>query len=136
MLDQHACHAAREQCGRVGPRKRRRIVHRVPILHLHRAWNKHRNCAIGDAGNAFDPGACSRGVQSDGIVLRVTENGAILWQATALLRGEQDAAMFGVPAGYQIIDPAAVAESVGENMQPLDSVTGAPATAAPPAPPR
>jgi hypothetical protein len=31
-----------------------------------------------------------------------------------------------VPPGYQLIDPQQVAERVGENMEQLDSVTGAP----------
>lgn len=65
-------------------------------------------------------------ITDDGIVLRVTESGRTLWEATSLQRGEQDEALFGVPPGYQLIDPHAVAEQVGENMQQLDSVTGAP----------
>jgi hypothetical protein len=68
-------------------------------------------------------------ITDDGIVLRVTESGRILWQATSLQRGDQDDALFGVPPGYQLIDPHAVAEQVGQNMEQLDSVTGAPATA-------
>lgn len=68
-------------------------------------------------------------ITDDGIVLRVTESGRILWQATSLQRGDQDDALFGVPPGYQLIDPHAVAEQVGRNMEQLDSVTGAPATA-------
>lgn len=67
-------------------------------------------------------------ITEDGIVLRVRENDRVLWEATSLQRGEQDAALFGVPPGYQLIDPAAVAEQVGENMQQFDSVTGAPPT--------
>lgn len=65
-------------------------------------------------------------ITDDGIVLRVSENGRVLWEATSLERGEQDVALFGVPAGYQMIDPQRVAEQVGENLQQLDSVTGAP----------
>lgn len=74
-------------------------------------------------------------ITDDGIVLRVTESGRTLWEATSLQRGEQDAAMFGVPAGYQLIDPQAVADQVGQNMEQLDSVTGgAPAPQQTPAP--
>lgn len=75
-------------------------------------------------------------ITSDGIVLRVRENERVLWEAASLQRGEQDVALFGVPPGYQLIDPQAVAEQVGENLQQLDSVTGAtPAPATPqPAP--
>lgn len=67
-------------------------------------------------------------ITDDGIVLRVRENNQVLWQATSLQRGPQDAALFGVPQGYQLIDPQAVADQVGENLQQLDSVTGAPPT--------
>ncbi|MGE0740180.1 MAG: hypothetical protein AB7O98_02470 [Hyphomonadaceae bacterium] len=87
----------------------------------------------GEDGNEWAPReAPTPGVErvacitDDGIVLRVTESGRTLWEATSLQRGEQDAALFGVPPGYQLIDPQAVAEQVGENMQQLDSVTGAP----------
>ncbi|HRE43863.1 MAG TPA: hypothetical protein PKY87_07810, partial [Terricaulis sp.] len=65
-------------------------------------------------------------ITGDGIVLRVTQDGAPLWEASALQRGEQDPALFGVPPGYQVIDPQAVAEQVGENLENLGSVTGAP----------
>jgi hypothetical protein len=67
-------------------------------------------------------------ITEDGIVLRITENGRALWEATSLQRGQQDAALFGVPPGYQLIDPQRVAEEVGENMEQLDSVTGDGAT--------
>lgn len=67
-------------------------------------------------------------ITDDGIVLRVSESGRTLWEATSLQRGDQDAALFGVPPGYQLIDPQAVAEQVGQNMEQLDSVTGAPPT--------
>jgi hypothetical protein len=74
-------------------------------------------------------------ITEDGIVLRVTENETVLWEAVSLQRGEQDASLFGVPQGYQLIDPD-VADQVGENMQQLDSVTGAaPTTQQAPPPP-
>jgi hypothetical protein len=66
-------------------------------------------------------------ITQDGIVLRVRENERVLWEATSLQRGAQDAALFGVPPGYQLIDPQAAAAQVGQNMEQLDSVTGAPA---------
>ena len=83
-------------------------------------------------GTGVDRVAC---ITDDGIVLRVRENERVLWEATSLQRGEQDPAMFGLPAGYQVIDPQAAAEAVGESMEQLDSVTGAPqATTPAPAP--
>lgn len=87
----------------------------------------------GERGNEWTPReAPAPGVErtacitSDGIVLRVTESGRTLWEATSIQRGDQDDALFGVPPGYQLIDPQQVAERVGENMEQLDSVTGAP----------
>jgi len=64
-------------------------------------------------------------ITNDGIVLRVRENERVLWEATSVQRGTQDAALFGVPPGYQLIDPQAVADHVGENLEQLESVTGA-----------
>jgi hypothetical protein len=66
-------------------------------------------------------------ITEDGIVLRVTESGRTLWEATSLQRGPQEASLFGVPQGYALIDPQGAAEQIGENMEQLDSVTGAPA---------
>lgn len=74
-------------------------------------------------------------ITEDGIVLRVRENNGVLWEATSVQRGQQDAALFGVPPGYQLIDPQRVADEVGQNMQQLDSVTGAPQTQPPAATP-
>lgn len=86
----------------------------------------------GEDGHLWRPREESAGIErtacitDDGIVLRVTENERVLWEATSLERGDQEASLFGVPQGYQLIDPEAVAEQVGENMQQLDSVTGSP----------
>lgn len=90
-----------------------------------------RCSAAGEEGHEWRPRTGDVGVRtacitSDGIVLRVTQDGAPLWEASALQRGEQDPALFGVPPGYQVIDPQAVAEQVGENLENLGSVTGAP----------
>jgi hypothetical protein len=80
--------------------------------------------------NADSDVARSACITDDGIVLRITQDGATLWEATSVQRGEQDAALFGVPTGYQIIDPEAVADQVDDNIGELDSVAGeAPAPA-------
>jgi hypothetical protein len=89
------------------------------------------DCEVaGEEGNEWRPRDSDAGVErtacitDDGIVLRIRENDVVLWEATSLERGPQDANLFGVPAGYQMIDPDAVAEGVGERMDQLDSVTG------------
>lgn len=73
-------------------------------------------------------------ITDDGVVLRVRENQRVIWQATSLQRGHQDAALFGLPAGYQMIDPDAIAEGVGDRMENLNSVTGAQTPQTSPAP--
>lgn len=98
-------------------------------------------CTVaGEAGHKWTPKERSGGVSrvacitEDGIVLEIVEGQTALWQASRVERGEQDAALFGVPPGYQVIDPQAVAQSVGETMQDLNSVAGDPKTATTPAP--
>jgi len=94
-------------------------------------------CTVaGEDGQEWRPRTGDVGVRTacitqDGIVLRVTQDGAPLWEATALHRGDQDPALFGVPANYRVIDPQTMAEQVSESFDELDSVTGAP-----PAPPQ
>ena len=70
-------------------------------------------------------------ITADGIVLRVRENNRVLFEATNVQRGGQDAALFGVPAGYQTINPEAIAEGLGDRLDQLNSVTGAPQPQAP-----
>jgi hypothetical protein len=89
------------------------------------------DCEVaGEDGNEWQPRDGATGeertacITDDGIVLRIRENDVVLWEATSLQRGQQDAALFGIPPGYQMIDPEAVAEGVGERMEQLDSVTG------------
>ncbi len=65
-------------------------------------------------------------ITQDGIVLRVRENNRTLFEATNVQRGPQSANLFGIPQGYQVIDPAAVAERVGAVTDQLNSVTGTP----------
>lgn len=90
------------------------------------------NCRIaGERGHEWAPReppapgvertAC---ITEDGIVLRVRENDKVLFEATGVARGPQSASLFGVPPGYQMINPAAVAVGIGEQMNELNSVTG------------
>lgn len=102
------------------------------------------SCEVaGERGHEWTPREAPAGgvertacITEDGIVLRVRENALVLWEATSLQRGAQDATLFGVPAGYQLIDPQAVAQQVGENLEQLDSVTGAPPAQPTTTPPR
>jgi hypothetical protein len=79
-------------------------------------------------------------ITDDGIVLRIREGDAVLYEVTRLQRGAQDPSLFGVPAGYTLVDPTAVVESVGDAIGQLDSVQGGaqapvtPPTAGAPAP--
>lgn len=99
--------------------------------------------AANENGRVWRPRQGSSGAErtacitDDGIVVRLSEGDVVLFEATRVDRGSQDAALFGVPANYRIIDPAAVSAEVGDALNPLDSVTGAsPApSASSPAPP-
>ncbi|MFT3728786.1 MAG: hypothetical protein QM759_13260 [Terricaulis sp.] len=90
------------------------------------------SCTVaGQQGNEWQPKqAPAPGVErtacitSDGVVLRVRENNRTLFEATNVRRGQQSASLFGIPQGYQVIDPAAVAQRVGAATDQLNSVTG------------
>lgn len=43
-------------------------------------------------------------VTQDGIILRATTNGQTTWETTSISRGPQDAALFTMPAGVQVMD--------------------------------
>lgn len=96
------------------------------------------DCSVaGEDGDEWRPRDAAQGAEriacitDDGIVLSVREGDRVIFQATSLQRGPQDPSLFGVPAGYQLIDPQAVADQVGDSMEQLDSVTGAPGVNAP-----
>jgi hypothetical protein len=54
----------------------------------------------------------------------VQENGAALWQATKVERGAQSPGLFGIPAGYAIVDPKAVADTVSGTLNDISGVSG------------
>lgn len=66
-----------------------------------------------DQADGVEREAC---ITSDGIILQLTENDQVLWEATSLRRGPQDAALFGVPVGYRMIDPQTVASENESNV--------------------
>lgn len=43
-------------------------------------------------------------VTQDGIILRAATNGQTTWETTSISRGPQDAALFTLPAGVQVMD--------------------------------
>jgi hypothetical protein len=57
------------------------------------------------AARDIERSAC---IAPDGIVLRLRENHRTLFETTSLQRGRHNPALFGVPRGYQLINPDAV----------------------------
>jgi hypothetical protein len=53
-------------------------------------------------------------ITADGIVLQLTENDVVLFEATSLTRGAQAASLFEIPETYRIIDDAELAEAEDE----------------------
>jgi len=96
--------------------------------------------AAGEEGQEWRPRATEAGddrvacITSDGIVLRVRDGEHVIFEATQLERGPQDPALFTIPAGYQIVDPEAVVDQVGDTLDQLDSVNSATPTAPTPSP--
>jgi hypothetical protein len=92
-------------------------------------------CSVaGEKGHRWTPRERVEGtartacISEDGIVLEVMEGQTPIWRASQVTRGAQDPALFGVPAGYQVIDPQAVAQAVGDAMQDVGQVSGDPKT--------
>lgn len=89
-------------------------------------------CSVaGENGRYWTPRSSEAGqvprtacITDDGIVLEIQENGAALWQATKVERGALDSGLFGIPAGYAIIDPKAVADTVSDTLNKIGSVAG------------
>jgi len=74
-----------------------------------------RCIVAGERGREWEPRTQTAGVErsacitADGIVLRVEENGQALWEATSLQRTDQAPELFGVPAGYRMVEQRNVA---------------------------
>jgi hypothetical protein len=66
-----------------------------------------------------DATAC---ITDEGVVLRVTNGERVTFEATNVAIGPQDPALFGIPAGYQIVDPAAMIQQIEDTMEQLDAV--------------
>lgn len=47
-------------------------------------------------------------VTEDGIMLQAREGDRVTWETTSVVRGPQDAALFTVPEGVEVMDPAAM----------------------------
>jgi hypothetical protein len=93
-------------------------------------------CTVaGESGHAWTPKKVEAGqavrtacITDDGIVLQISEGATPLWQATKVDRGTQSANLFGIPPGYAIVDPKAVADTVSDTLNNLGSVAGEPKT--------
>jgi len=70
-------------------------------------------------------------ITGDGIVLKVRDADRVIFEASAVERGTQEATLFAVPAGYQVVDQEAVMAEVDETMEQLDSVASDDAAATP-----
>lgn len=53
-------------------------------------------------------------VTGDGVILRSTHNGAVVWETTKIERGPQDPALFAVPADYQVVDMNDLGAAIGQ----------------------
>jgi major membrane immunogen (membrane-anchored lipoprotein) len=64
-------------------------------------------------------------VTDDGIILRSKEGERTVWETTSVSRGPQDAALFTVPPGVQVLDTQALMQGLGAAMQGAASGDGA-----------
>jgi hypothetical protein len=85
--------------------------------------NGHEWRPVQDIAPGVKRTAC---ITNDGIVLRVRENARVLFEATNVQRGPQNAHLFGVPPSYRRINPEAAAQSVSANTDQLDSAASPP----------
>lgn len=56
-------------------------------------------------------------ITEDGIVLRAKQGERTMWETSSVSRGRQDAALFAVPAGVQLVDGGAMMGQMGQMMQ-------------------
>lgn len=56
-------------------------------------------------------------VTEDGIILRATDDGRVVWETTRVQRGAQDAALFTVPDGVQVMDLGNVGAMMNDAME-------------------
>ncbi|MEZ5971420.1 MAG: hypothetical protein R3C31_06440 [Hyphomonadaceae bacterium] len=68
------------------------------------------NCSVaGESGAEWtkttpEDGTDSVCVTDDGIILRATDDGRVVWETTSVQRGPQDASQFALPEGVQVMD--------------------------------
>jgi hypothetical protein len=56
-------------------------------------------------------------VTNDGIILRATDDGRVVWETTRVQRGAQNAALFTVPEGVQVMDLGNVGAMMNQAME-------------------
>ena len=60
-------------------------------------------------------------VTRDGIILKAAENGQVNWETTSVERGSQDAALFTLPPGVQVMD---MGQAMAEAMEKMKAAQG------------
>ena len=96
-------------------------------------------CRIaGERGNLWRPrepiapdverAAC---ITPDGIVLQLTENDTVLFEATSVERGPQATSLFQIPESYRILGNAELAQLENEAIESRAADAGAPRTQTP-----
>ena len=66
-----------------------------------------------EAGQTADS-AC---VTSDGVILRGTSNGRVVWETTSVQRGPQSASLFTLPEGVQAMDLSNMGDAVNQAIE-------------------
>jgi hypothetical protein len=56
-------------------------------------------------------------VTNDGIILRATDDGRVVWETTRVQRGAQNAALFTVPEGVEVMDLGNMGAMMNEAME-------------------
>lgn len=79
------------------------------------------SCSVaGEAGSEWTStrdGADTVCVTEDGIILRSTDNGRIVWETTRVDRGPQAASLFELPPGVEVMNLGNVGDAMNQVMQ-------------------
>jgi hypothetical protein len=83
---------------------------------------------IGESGMEWsrprESGTQNSCVTEDGIILWSTDNGRTTWQTTSIQRGPQDASLFAMPAGVQVMDLGQMGSGMSEALEAAKAAAG------------